>query len=49
MGRVVVASRDIEPWELVMRDTALAVVSETDDHCVLCNKVITGRALLQMQ
>ena len=42
VGRIVVASRDIEQWELVMKDTALAVVMESDYNCVLCGNIITG-------
>ena len=43
VGRIVVATRDIEPWELVMKDTALAVVREREDFCVSCGSVLPGR------
>ena len=45
VGRIVVASRDIEPWELVMKDTALAVVMESDHTCVLCGDMLPGMHL----
>ena len=45
VGRIVVASRDIEPWELVMKDTALAVVMESDRTCVSCGDMLEGMHL----
>ena len=43
VGKIVVATRDIEPWELVMKDNALAVVREKEDTCVSCGTTLLGR------
>ena len=36
-GNVLVAGRDIAPWELVLRDTALVVGPDNSPVCVGCH------------
>ena len=43
VGRIVVAARDIQPFEMVMRDAVLlGMVHEDMQACVLCGKMLEG-------
>jgi len=38
VGRILVASRDIAPWELIMKDTPLVTVHNMTDKCIDCEE-----------
>ena len=47
-GRVLVAARDLAPWELVLEDTCLAVIPCDTPVCLAClGEVLVTRAVTQ--
>ena len=42
VGRTLIASRDILPFELIMKDNPLVLVRDMKDLCVNCEDTITG-------